>query len=87
MEGLLKKLGMTFFLFAISFSVGYGIMYHTAAWGPIARDPAAVRQVYDFSNLSGSDLTVAMKKRLLAGSAVIREKQSLGIELGHFALA
>lgn len=78
---------MTFFLFAISFSVGYGIMYHTSAWGPIARDPAAVRQVYDFSNLSGSDLTVAMKKRLLAGSAVIREKQSLGIELGHFALA
>lgn len=83
----MKKLGMTFFLFAISFSVGYGIMYQTSAWGPIARDPAAIRQVYDFSNLSGSDLTVAMKKRLLAGSAVIRQKESLGVELGHFALA
>jgi len=83
----LKKLGMTFFLFAFSFGVGYGIMLHTSAWGPVTRDPAAIRQVYDFSNLSGSDLTAAMKKRLLAGSAIIREKQSLGVELGHFAMA
>lgn len=83
----MKKLGMTFLLFTISFSVGYSIMYYTSSWGPVARDPAAVRQVYDFSNLSGRDLTVAMKKRLLAGSAVIRVQQSLGIELGHFALA
>lgn len=83
----MKKLGMTFFLFAISFGVGYGIMYHTSAWGPITRDPAAVRQVYDFSNLSGTDLTVAMKKRLLSGSSIIRDKQSLGVELGHFAMA
>ncbi len=83
----MKKLGMTFFLFAISFSAGYGIMYRTSAWGPITRDPAAIRQVYDFSNLSGSDLTAAMKKRLLAGSTVVHEHQSLGVELGHFALA
>lgn len=83
----MKKLGMTFFLFIFSFGVGYSIMLKTSVWEPIARDPAAVRQVYDFSNLSGSDLTVAMKKRLLSGSAIVRQQHSLGVELGHFALA
>jgi hypothetical protein len=87
MEGLLKKLGMTFLLFLFSFGVGYGVMLHTSEWEPINRDPAAVRQVSDFSNLSGTDLSDAMKKRILLGSAVVREKQSLGIELGHFAMA
>lgn len=83
----MKKLGMAFFLFIFSFGAGYGVMLHSSDWGPISRDPAAVRQVYDFSNLSGSDLSNAMKKRILSGSSVIRKNQSLGIELGHFAMA
>lgn len=83
----MKKLGMTFFLFVFSFGVGYSIMLHTSDWSPVNRDPAAVRQVYDFSSLSGSDLTAAMKKRLLSGSSIVHEKQSLGVELGHFAMA
>lgn len=87
MEGLLKKLGMTFFLFAISFGVGYGVMLQTSTWGPITRDPAAIRHISDFSHLSGTDLTDAMKKRLLTGSSIVRDRQSLGIELGHFAMA
>jgi hypothetical protein len=87
MEGLLKKFGTITFLFAFTFLIGYGIMMHTSDWGPVARDPAAVRQVYDFSSLTGSDLSTAMKKRLLTGANVIREQTSLGIELGHFALA
>lgn len=78
---------MTFLLFVFSFGVGYGIIRQTSDWGPINRDPAAVRQVYDFSNLHGSDLIGAMKKRLLSGASVIRENQSLGVELGHFAMA
>ncbi len=87
MEDLLKKLGMTFLLFLCSFGLGYGVILRTSDWGPINRDPAAVRQVYDFSNLSGSDLSNAMKKRILSGSVIIHEKQNLGIELGHFAMA
>ncbi|HEY8269662.1 MAG TPA: hypothetical protein VIG33_02150 [Pseudobdellovibrionaceae bacterium] len=83
----MKKLGMTFLLFLSSWGVGYGIMLHTSNWGPINRDPAAVRQIYDFSNLSGTDLTDAMKKRIISGSTVIRKNQSLGVELGHFAMA
>lgn len=87
MEGRLKKLGMTFCLFLCSFGVGYGVMLYTSDWGPINRDPAAVRQVYDFSSLTGNDLTAAMKKRILSGATVIRDQQSLGVELGHFAMA
>jgi hypothetical protein len=87
MEGHLKKLGTIFGLFAFSFLFGYGVMVHTSEWGPIARDPAAVRQVYDFSSLSGSELNQAMKKRLLSGASVIRQQSSLGVELGHFAMA
>jgi len=87
MEGLLRKLGMTFGLFVCMFFVGYGIMIHTSEWEPVNRDPAAVRQLYDFSNLSGSDLTHAMKKRLLSAATVIHQQQSLGVELGHFAMA
>lgn len=87
MEGRLQKFGMTLGLFLFSFGVGYGVMLYTSDWGPVARDPAAIRQVYDFSSLTGSDLTVAMKKRLLSGATVIRDHQSLGLELGHFAMA
>lgn len=83
----MKQLGMTFGLFLFAFSVGYGIMLHTSDWGPITRDPAAIRNVYDFSSLTGSDLTDAMKKRILAGASVVHEQQSLGVELGHFAMA
>jgi hypothetical protein len=86
-EGLLKKLGMTFLLFTFSFAVGYGVILYTSDWGPINRDPAAIRQVNDFSNLSGSSLINAMKKRIISGAAVIRKNESLGIELGHFAMA
>lgn len=87
MEDHLKKLGMTFLLFTLSFVAGYGVILQTSEWGPIARDPAAVRQVSDFSNLEGSALIGAMKKQLLSGAAVVHENHSLGVELGHFAMA
>lgn len=83
MEKVYKALG----LFAICFLCAYAFMLHTAEWTPSSRDPAAVRQIYDFSNLSGDDLQSAIKNRLLKGATVVRENQSLGIQLGHFALA
>lgn len=83
----LKKLGTIFFLFTFSFFVGYRMIMYTSYWEPVVRDPAAVRQVSDFSNLSGSELTLAMKTKLLSSASVVRAQASLGVELGHFAMA
>ncbi len=49
------------------------------------RNPAAIRQVFDFSHLRGSALEVAMKQRLVAGLDVIKNDQGFGLSLGHFA--
>jgi hypothetical protein len=82
----LKKFGTIFGLFAVSFLMGFGILVRTSQWNSMNRDPAAIHNVSDFSTLSGLDLTHAMKKRLLAGAAVVRSDQGLGVELGHFAM-
>lgn len=82
----MKKLGRIFGLFAFSFLLGFAVMYQTSDWSPINRDPAAIRNVFDFSNLSGADLNQAMKKQLIKGVAVIRDEEGLGVELGHFAM-
>lgn len=82
MKNLSKVLG----LFALSFIVGFAVLMHSHQVTTANRDPAAIQNVFDVSTLSGLDLTQAMKKRLLAGAAVVREKESLGVELGHFAM-
>jgi hypothetical protein len=50
------------------------------------RDPAAIKKVYDFSNLEGSALNYAAKQRLLDGVKVIRDQKDIGVELGHFVI-
>lgn len=86
----MKKLGMILSLFAFCFLVGYGVSVTTSKEHALnaanQRDPAAIRNVFDFSTLSGTDLTTAIKKRLLAGAAVVQYDEGLGIELGHFAM-
>jgi hypothetical protein len=72
---LLASFGLGLFLFSISNS-------HRPKGH---RDPAAIRQVFDFSHLRGSALEVAMKQRLLAGLDVIKNDQGFGLSLGHFA--
>jgi hypothetical protein len=52
----------------------------------VSRDPAAIKKVYDFSNLDGVALDQASKQRLISGAKVIQEKGDIGIELGHFVL-
>lgn len=55
--------------------------------GHTARDPAAIKKVYDFSNLEGSALNYAAKQRLLDGVKVIRDtNKDIGLELGHFVI-
>lgn len=51
-----------------------------------ARDPAAIRHVYDFSQLDGSALDQASKQRLVSGAKVLNESDEIGIELGHFVV-
>jgi hypothetical protein len=81
MEGLLKKFGMICCLFAATFLMGYGVMIHTSDWEPIGRDPAAIRQVYDFSRLSGAELSQAMKKRLLSEQVSFAYKRVWALSL------
>lgn len=50
------------------------------------RDPASIKRVYDFSQLEGSALNFAAKQRLLEGAKVIRDKNDVGVELGHFVI-
>ncbi len=51
-----------------------------------SRDPAAIKKVYDFSQLNGSALNFAAKQRLIDGAKIIRESKDLGLELGHFVV-
>ncbi|MBX3019949.1 MAG: hypothetical protein KF767_18825 [Bdellovibrionaceae bacterium] len=52
-----------------------------------ARTPAAIRKVYDFSELDGNALNQASKQRLMAGFEVTRDQSDIGVRLGHFVVA
>lgn len=57
-----------------------------AAGAKIARDPAAIRKVYDFSNLDGNALSNASKQRIISGFEARRNGDNIGISLGHFVV-
>lgn len=85
----MKKLGTVFALFSFAFLIGLITILHSnpdGFSGSNHRDPAAIQNVFDFSSLSGVDLSIAIKKRLMSGAHVVRYNQSLGVELGHFAM-
>jgi hypothetical protein len=52
----------------------------------LSRDPAAIRRVYDFSELDGSALDQASKQRLVSGAKILKEADEIGVELGHFVV-
>lgn len=72
-------------LFGLFFAVGFTVVTQTSPKFMTARDPAAIRQVYDFSHLRGSALDVAMKERMVAGLEVFKENERIGLGIGHFA--
>lgn len=74
-------------LFAVCFVGGYFAMYTTTDVYTINRDPAAVRNSFDFSHLQGNSLEDAVKQRLIAGFEVQRAEEGTGIGLGHFAFS
>lgn len=67
------------------FAVGYSVIMMTSPNFTISRDPAAVRQVYDFSHLRGDALEVAIKQRVVAGLEVRKEDGAVSVGVGHFA--
>lgn len=50
------------------------------------RDPAAIKRVYDFSNLQGNALSAATKERLISGARILEVDNEIGVELGHFVI-
>jgi hypothetical protein len=74
--------------FLISWS-SYKLPMQTASnqdFSSSRRDPAAIKRVYDFSQLEGSALNFAAKQRLLEGAKVVRDETDVGVELGHFVI-
>lgn len=55
-------------------------------WPKATRDPAAIKRVYDFSNLQGSALAYATKQRLLEGVRAVQKDKDISVELGHFVI-
>lgn len=71
-------------LFTFCFLAGYGLLKSNTDEYQINRDPAAVRNSFDFSHLSGEKLQEAVKQRLLTGLEIKKNGQGAGIALGHF---
>lgn len=71
-------------VFVISFLAGLGFIQLTDSV-LLKRSPAAIRQYYDFTNLRGSALEIALKERVVSNLEIIRENKNLGLKLGHFA--
>lgn len=48
------------------------------------RDPAAIKNVFDFSQLQGGALEFASKTRIIERSEIIMDTDRMGVVLGHF---
>lgn len=70
--------------FLIAFVVGFICVNYSKIQSE-GRLPAAVRQYYDYTNLKGSALEVALKERLVTHLEIVKKDQDVGLKLGHFA--
>lgn len=80
----MRKICEVLGLFTVCFVAGYAYLRSNTDVFPISRDPAAVRNNFDFSHLSGEKLQAAVKQRLLSGLEIRKNSQGAGIGLGHF---
>jgi hypothetical protein len=71
-------------LFCFCFLAGYSLLRQNTEDSSIMRDPAAVRNNFDFSNLNGDKLQSAIKQRILGGFEFRKNPNGTGIGLGHF---
>lgn len=70
---------------AITFLMGLYVVHSTNEKYKVRRDPSAIRQHYDFTNLKGSALEVAMRERLISQIEIVKDETGFGLNLGHFA--
>lgn len=90
------KKGLGFFALGVGFAWGFWMIVSSvqfptqieqASLGPSSlRDPAAIRRMYDYSNLQGSALQTALQHRLVDGARIVAENGNVGLELGHFVV-
>jgi hypothetical protein len=82
-------------LFFFTCAVICGMITQFQSWGGVIyisnsqileknRNPAAIRKVFDFSQLEGSALKMRSQRRLIEDANVTTEKGKVTIELGHF---
>lgn len=80
----MKVIATRFFIFFAFFAAGYSFISMNHEKFVVTRDPAAIRQSYDFSHLRGDALSSAMKERMIAGLEVYKETDRMGLAVGHF---
>lgn len=80
----MKLYQKVFILFAISLGTGFSVV-HFMGNAAGERTPAAIRQYYDFTNLRGSALEIALKERIVSNLEIVRHEKDIGLRLGHFA--
>ena len=71
----------------ISFIIGQIVIFSTNEKFAIRRDPAAIRQSYDFTNLKGTALDFALKQKVLGDLEVVKSNDNFGVSFGHFAFS
>lgn len=71
-------------LFVLCFSAGYSVLRSNTDEYLIYRDPAAVRNGFDFSHLKGERLQEAVRQRMMSGMILKKSDEGAGISLGHF---
>ena len=71
-------------IFILSLTFGFAISTLTEQ-SLLTRNPAAIRQYYDFTNLRGTALQVALKERIISNLEIVKNENDLGLKLGHFA--
>nr|WP_295904453.1 hypothetical protein [uncultured Bdellovibrio sp.] len=80
----MRKFYGVFCLFALCFVFGYSVINYTTDEYQVHRDPAAIKNTFDFSHLRGEKLHEAVKQRLLSGLELRKTSGGAGIGLGHF---
>lgn len=70
-----------------SFLVGELIIFKTNEKFAAHRFPAAIRQSYDFTHLSGSALDYALRQRIVNDLEIVKADDSLTFTLGQFAFS
>ncbi|MCB0370016.1 MAG: hypothetical protein KDD45_11480 [Bdellovibrionales bacterium] len=68
-----------------TFAIGVSFIFATNEKYLIRRDPAAIRQSYDFTNLRGTALEVAMRDRIVSQIEIVKNEEGFGLSLGNFA--